>query len=175
MRPFPLDTVAAENPPRLIIRCPSPECSLQAGVALGDRLERGDVVALWGDLGAGKTLFTRGVARGLGVPESIPVTSPTFTLINEYEGRLPLYHLDLYRLSDLDELETLPWRDVLFGRGAALVEWPDRMGEELPEERWDIRITITGDESRILVVEPHGEARLRRLEKWLCDLPVESF
>lgn len=136
------------------------------GVSLGERAEPGDILALWGELGAGKTLLTRGLARGLGVPTQIPVTSPTFTFINEYEGRLHLFHLDLYRISHPDELETLPWREALFGDGVAVIEWPARLGNELPEGRWDVRIDVTGDESRSIVIEAWGAQQEERLEKW---------
>ncbi|MBC7360235.1 MAG: tRNA (adenosine(37)-N6)-threonylcarbamoyltransferase complex ATPase subunit type 1 TsaE [Desulfacinum sp.] len=119
-----------------------PEASHALGRAVGERLRAGDVVALWGELGAGKTFLAGGIARGLGVPEEIPITSPTFTIINEYEGRVRLYHLDLYRIGDVDELETLPWREALFGSGVAVVEWPERLGGYLPEERLDIHIEI---------------------------------
>ena len=78
---------------------PNEECSLRLGARIGAQVEAGDVLALWGELGSGKTLFARGIARGMGVPQQVPITSPTFTIVNEYEGRLRLYHLDLYRLA----------------------------------------------------------------------------
>lgn len=133
------------------------------GVRLGEHAEPGDILALWGELGAGKTLLTRGLARGLGVSPEIPVTSPTFTFINEYEGRLHLYHLDLYRVSHPDELETLPWKEALFGGGVAVIEWPARLGDELPDERWDVRIEVTGDETRSIVIEARGPREEERL------------
>lgn len=153
----------------LTIQSESEACSLELGRLLGERLEPGDVLALRGELGAGKTLLTRGIARGLGVPSEVRVTSPTFTFINEYDGRLRLYHLDLYRLGDIDELETLPWREALFGVGVAVVEWPERMEELLPEERWEIRINVTGDESRSVAIRPSGERNRKRLEAWVKD------
>jgi tRNA threonylcarbamoyladenosine biosynthesis protein TsaE len=143
----------------LTLHSDNEETSLDLGRRIGETLEPGDVLALWGELGAGKTLLTRGIARGLSIPPEIPITSPTFTFINEYEGRLHLYHLDLYRLTDLDELETLPWREALFGTGAAVIEWPERLGEWLPEERFDIRISITGEESRKITLTAHGERK----------------
>ena len=140
--------------------------SREFGRLLGERFEAGDVVALRGELGAGKTLFAGAIARGLGVPPEIPVTSPTFTLINEYDGRLHLYHLDLYRLGDPEELETLPWREALFGEGVAVIEWPDRMGPFLPEARWDIEIEVVGEESRSFTVRAHGVRNRARLDAW---------
>ena len=131
----------------------------------------GDILALWGELGAGKTFLARNIAHGLGVPPTIPVTSPTFTFINEYQGRLHLYHLDLYRLGDPDELDTLPWREALYGDGVAIIEWPERLGPYLPEERFDIRLTITDERSRSIEVIARGDVLCRRLMKW-SKLPL---
>lgn len=151
---------------QLTILSDGEDFSLEFGRVLGERLEPGDVLALWGELGAGKTLLAGGIARGLGVPPGIPVASPTFTLINEYEARLRLYHLDLYRLGDPDELETLPWREALFGGGVAVIEWPERMGSLLPEERWDICIAVTGEDSRTFTIRALGERNRARLDEW---------
>jgi tRNA threonylcarbamoyladenosine biosynthesis protein TsaE len=156
---------------KVTIFSPGEDFTVELGRRIGGKLEPGDVLALLGELGAGKTLFAGALARGLGVPDHIPVTSPTFTFINEYEGRLHLYHLDLYRLSDISELETLPWREALFGAGAAVVEWPERLGELLPELRWDIQLTITGDESREITITAWGEHNRKRLDAWRTELP----
>jgi tRNA threonylcarbamoyladenosine biosynthesis protein TsaE len=150
----------------LILDSPSEDFSLEVGRRIGERLQPGDILALWGELGAGKTLITRGIARGLGVPPEIPISSPTFTFMNEYDGRLHLYHLDLYRLTDPSELDTLPWREALFGQGVAVIEWPERLWDSLPEERWDLRLTIIGDESRKIVIIAHGKSRCKRLKDW---------
>ncbi len=147
----------------LVIESQSEEQTTAMGEVFGRFLEPGDVVALWGDLGAGKTFLTGALARGLGIPRSVPVTSPTFTLVNEYDGRLHLYHLDLYRLGDPSEMETLPWRDVLYGQGVAVIEWPDRLGELIPDDRWDVEIEILGDDERRLTVRPHGDRNVTRL------------
>jgi tRNA threonylcarbamoyladenosine biosynthesis protein TsaE len=145
------------------IESSSEELSAALGEAIGRILEPGDVVALWGELGAGKTFLTGSIARGLGIPPSIPITSPTFTLINEYEGRHHLYHLDLYRLSDPSEMDTLPWREVLYGDGVAVIEWPERLGDLIPTERWDIVIEILGDEERRFTIRAHGGRISERL------------
>lgn len=110
-----------------------------AGEALASRLRAGDVVAYLGGLGAGKTAFTRGLARGLGYEGR--VTSPTFTIVNEYEGRLPLFHFDLYRLGDEDELFDIGWEDYLNRGGVCAVEWSERFPGALPPET--IRVTIS--------------------------------
>ncbi|HIY21365.1 MAG TPA: tRNA (adenosine(37)-N6)-threonylcarbamoyltransferase complex ATPase subunit type 1 TsaE [Candidatus Flavonifractor merdigallinarum] len=126
------------------------------GAALAERLNAGDVVAFSGDLGAGKTAFTRGLARGLGVTER--VTSPTFTIVNEYEGgRLPLFHFDLYRLGSAEELFDIGWEDYLLRGGVCAVEWSENGADMLEHPiRVDIRrgeqdhqriITITEGES----------------------------
>lgn len=112
------------------IRTVSPEETMDLGEKIGRQLNGGEVICLTGDLGAGKTHFTKGVARGLGISET--VTSPTFTLINEYSGRLPLYHVDVYRLCDPDEAYDLGLEEYLYGDGVTLVEWPERVAELLP-------------------------------------------
>ncbi|MGD9506827.1 MAG: tRNA (adenosine(37)-N6)-threonylcarbamoyltransferase complex ATPase subunit type 1 TsaE [Syntrophobacteraceae bacterium] len=154
----------------LTLHSPNEAFSLELGLRIGKRLLPGDILALWGELGAGKTLLTRGIAQGLGIPPDVPITSPTFTFMNEYDGRLRLYHMDLYRLADVDELESLPWREALFGDGAAVMEWPERLEDQLPSERWDIRISITGEESREIVIAAHGDGPLRRIGEWASAL-----
>ena len=102
------------------------------GARLAERLRPGDVIALRGGLGAGKTAFTRGLARGLGIAE--PVTSPTYTIVNEYpQGRLPLFHFDMYRLRDADELFDLGWEDYLDRGGVCAVEWSENVWEALED------------------------------------------
>ena len=125
--------------------------------ALGARLARalgpGAVVAFTGDLGAGKTAFVRGLARGLGIPDR--VTSPTFTIVNEYEGgRLPLFHFDLYRLGCADELFDIGWEDYLARGGVCAVEWSERMEELL--EPGTIRVDLRrsgGEDQRVITIE----------------------
>ena len=102
------------------------------GASLAQRLGPGDVVAYRGDLGAGKTAFTRGLARGLGCTGR--VTSPTFTIVNEYEGQLPLFHFDLYRLGDEEELWDIGWEDSLSRGGVCAVEWSESFPEALPPD-----------------------------------------
>ena len=108
-----------------------------AGEALAARLEAGSVIAYAGDLGAGKTAFTRGLARGLGCRGR--VTSPTFTIVNEYEGNIPLFHFDLYRLGGEDELFDIGWEDYLVRGGVCAVEWSERAAGVLPPET----VTVT--------------------------------
>ena len=110
--------------------------------ALGEMLRVGDLVVLVGDLGAGKTTFAKGVARGLGVTE--PVTSPTFTIVQEYNGRVPIAHVDVYRLDRLQELHDLGFEEMLDAR-VVLVEWGDMIGPVLPGERLEVRLAMTDD------------------------------
>ncbi len=107
------------------------------GMALAKQLRAGSVIAYLGDLGAGKTAFTRGLAQGLGCTGR--VTSPTFTIVNEYEGTLPLFHFDMYRLNDADELFDIGWDDYLNRGGVCAVEWSERIRSELPTDT----ITVT--------------------------------
>ncbi|MBN6187701.1 tRNA (adenosine(37)-N6)-threonylcarbamoyltransferase complex ATPase subunit type 1 TsaE [Aneurinibacillus sp. BA2021] len=119
---------------------------------IGRLAEPGDVLTLSGDLGAGKTSFTQGLARGMGV--NGVVNSPTFTIIKEYMGRLPLYHMDVYRMED--ELEDLGFDEYFYGEGVTVVEWPQMIAEQLPEERCDIVITRGEGDERMLVFTAHG-------------------
>ena len=130
--------------------------------ALGARLARlllpGDVLVLEGDLGAGKSEFTRGIARGLGIEG--PVASPSFTILNVYdEGRIPLYHFDWYRLSGEDELYDMGLDEYLGGDGVAVVEWPSRCPEAVPEDHLLIRIIPVDETSREITLTPKGAFR----------------
>lgn len=121
-------------------RCPTPQAMRALGEALGHCLEAGDVVFLSGDLGAGKTCLTGGVAQGLG--DGGPVTSPTFQIMCVHDaGRIPLYHFDLYRLEDPQQLEDVGLIDVLEGDGACLIEWAELFADELGDERLEVRVT----------------------------------
>lgn len=126
--------------------------SVEGTIALGERLGRvaaaGDLVCLWGELGAGKTQLAKGMARGLGIEDTI--TSPTFILMNEYPGRLPLFHVDLYRLADAGDALAGGVIDDRQSDGLTVVEWPERMGGVLPTARLDIRIGGSGDEARAI-------------------------
>ena len=135
----------------------------ELGKRLAEKLKAGDVILLEGDLGAGKSEFARGVAKGLGVTET--VTSPSFTILNVYEsGKLPLYHFDWYRLESSEELYELGMDEYLGGNGIALVEWPTQCPDAVPEECLRIRITATGENSRQIEMEPCGGFRMITLE-----------
>ncbi len=125
------------------------EQTLKLGVRLGRLLEQPALILLQGDLGAGKSVLARGIARGLGVAPQVPITSPTFTLMNHYPARLPLYHFDLYRLSDPDELIELGFDEYAHGDGVALVEWPERLQEDHLEALWVHLKHQGGDRRRV--------------------------
>jgi tRNA threonylcarbamoyladenosine biosynthesis protein TsaE len=139
----------------------SVEETLNLGRILGEILEPGMTVGLIGPLGAGKTIFVKGMARGLGIKDL--VTSPTFILINEYEGRLPFYHIDAYRLKSAQELTCgLGADEIFYGPGVAAVEWADHIKEALPEEHLSINFTIQDKDKRNILITPRG-SRFRRL------------
>lgn len=123
------------------------------GQALVARLAPGTVVAFTGDLGAGKTAFVRGMARGLGISQR--VTSPTFTIVNEYQGRIPLFHFDMYRLPDADALFDIGWEDYLDRGGVCAVEWSENVADALERDTVRVDIRRGGEESRrVISVEP---------------------
>ena len=119
----------------------SPADTQALGEKLGQEAKAGQVYCQNGDLGVGKTVFTKGFAKGLGIEEHI--TSPTFTIINEYEGRLPLYHFDVYRIADEDEMEYTGYEDYFYGQGVCLVEWAELVKGLIPEDA--IWITVEKD------------------------------
>lgn len=126
----------------MIIESLNPEDTFKAGVELGRKAEPGQIYTLFGDLGVGKTVFTKGVAEGLGIKE--PVNSPTFTILQEYnEGRMPLYHFDVYRIADVEEMYEIGYEDYFFGEGVCIVEWAELISDLLPENV--INITIKKD------------------------------
>lgn len=116
----------------------SPEETERLGVDFAADLEPGTVVAFFGDLGSGKTTFIRGVCRGLNVTDR--VSSPSFTVINEYSGRLPVYHFDFYRIVSTDELWELGWEEYFYGQGVCLIEWADHVADFLPERRIEVHM-----------------------------------
>ncbi len=123
----------------------APEETFALGVQLGQEAQPGQVYCLEGDLGAGKTVFAQGFARGLGITGA--VSSPTFTILQSYEeGRLPFYHFDVYRIADIEEMDEIGYEDCFFGTGVSLVEWPGKICEILPEDA--IWITVEKDLER---------------------------
>lgn len=128
----------------LVYRAFSPCDTRRLGEALGKLLGPGDVVCIEGQLGAGKTVFVQGVAAGMGVRGR--VVSPTFTIIHEHPGKVPLYHIDAYRLEGVPDAESVGIEECLYGAGAVAIEWPERIRELLPEERLDVEIKMLVDD-----------------------------
>lgn len=143
------------------------EETAQLGRRLGTIAEQGDVILLYGDLGAGKTTLTQAIALGLSVPENQYVTSPSFGLMHEYSGRIPLYHMDFYRLSGEDDIEGAGLMDYIGGPGLSVIEWPDRLGSLRPVDRLDITLTATGETERRFLFHPFGTSWSARIEQLL--------
>lgn len=134
------------------------------GVRLASLLRPGDVLALVGELGTGKTRWVQGICLGLDVTE--PVVSPSFTLVNEYGGRWPVYHIDLYRLTDPAEVFTFGLEDYLYGSGISLIEWADRAREFLPTNYLTIELYHLEESKRRVVLRPHGRRFVSLLEEY---------
>jgi tRNA threonylcarbamoyladenosine biosynthesis protein TsaE len=143
----------------------SPQETYNFGKFLGENLQPGNLVALSGELGAGKTCLTQGIARGLGVPEEYLVASPTFTIINEYPGRLTLYHLDLYRLSGVRDLDEIGYEDCFNDHGVVVIEWAEKIKEVLPERSLFIAITYIDENRRKIVLTPNDGGIVRLIKE----------
>ena len=136
--------------------------TFELGRRIGETLQPGDIILLRGDLGAGKSVLARGLARGLGIDCAMP--SPTFTLMQPYEGRIPFYHFDLYRLEDPDEFYEAGLEEYAFGNGAAVIEWPD-CADLMPDTCFEVEINRgASDDERIITVTPMGDLLSRTAE-----------
>jgi len=131
--------------------------TIRIGKSIGSRLLPGDVVALVGELGAGKTQFIKGMATGIGVGKPTYISSPSFTLINEYPGRIPFYHIDLFRLEWEKEAEELGLEDYFQGKGITAIEWADKIPSFLPKEMLSIHIAYTGEKTRSIEILGKGK------------------
>lgn len=159
---------AREESAEIVTR--TPKETIQLGKDLGQLLRPGEVVALIGELGAGKTTLAKGIAVGAGVADEREVTSPTFVLVNEYQGRIPVYHADLYRLQEEIEVADLGWEEFIFGQGISLLEWAEKIPGILPEERIEVRISWVGPSERKFRISGKGAQakiilRLQRSQK----------
>ena len=141
----------------------SPEETQRLGTRLGKLAQLGDVFLLVGGLGTGKTCLTQGIAWGLGIKGY--ATSPSFVVINQYQGRLPLYHIDLYRLDHIEEVIELGLDDYLYGRGVCVVEWAEKALDVLPEERLLVEISFLSDTSRNITLKPIGQRYVEMLSQ----------
>ncbi len=152
------------SPPDWNCETHSVEETHRLGAGLGRALETGSVVALSGNLGAGKTHFTQGIADGLGIDRRL-VSSPTFSLIQEYAGRLPVFHFDTYRLKNIDEFLDLGFDEYLSLRGVCIIEWAERVAEVLPPDTLTIRLTATGETTRQFDWQAGGEISRQVLQR----------
>ena len=150
----------------------APEGTHELAAGLSPIAMAGDLLCLWGELGAGKTVFAKGFGRGLGVAGTI--SSPSFVLMAEYPARLPLFHLDLYRLADAGDVIGGGLLDERQAEGVTLIEWPDRLGPALPAGRLDVRIEGAGDGERRIFLVAHGERAARYLDaaQPFCQAPT---
>ena len=143
----------------------SPQCTLRLGGVLARYLRRGDIICLIGNLGAGKTLFTKGVARGLGF-NAMDVLSPTFILIRAYQAKhMPVYHFDLYRLLDEREVLGVGYEEYFYGDGVTVIEWADKLKTLLPQEYLEVKISLQGETQRTFRCKAHGVRYVALLEK----------
>lgn len=133
------------------------EETIELGRKIGRLLTKGDVIAMQGTLAAGKTTITKGIAESLGVTDTI--TSPTFCLISEYSGKMPLYHMDVYRLDGDEDFINLGTDDMIYGDGVSIIEWSEKIMDELPKKTIILKLEPQEDGSRIITIEnwPHGE------------------
>lgn len=135
------------------------EETIALGKKIGNLLQKGDVIAMQGTLAAGKTTITKGIAQALGIKETI--TSPTFCLISEYEGKMPLYHMDVYRLEGGEDFVNLGTDDMIYGEGVSIIEWSEKIMDELPKKTIILKLEPQEDGSRIITIDnwPHGEIK----------------
>jgi len=138
------------------------------GRIIGKLLTAGDIIALIGDLGTGKTCITQGIARGLGISESYAITSPTFTLINEYPGRHVLYHFDVYRLQGSNDLEDMGYEEYFYGKGVSVIEWAEKITDIIPESAITICITFLDENTRRIEISA-PEKRMEEISSALSE------
>ncbi len=151
----------------------SPEQTWRTGRMFGKLLNAGDTVCLYGDLGAGKTNFTYGIAQGLEVQEQY-ITSPTYTFVNEYQGRVPLYHIDLYRLKEPGELEGIGFEEYLESDGVTVIEWAELAEDELPDEYLSVYFSSIDEKSREIGFFAEGERYEKLLDRLKHELHTDS-
>ena len=140
------------------------EETIHLGRKIGKLLKQGDVVALIGNLGAGKTVIANGLCEGLGVKEDY-ITSPAYTIINQYDGKVPVYHIDLYRLNDSRELYNIGWDEYIYGNGTCIIEWANKAGEMLPEKYLMVNMEVTGNEKRKITLQAKDASYKNLLER----------
>ncbi|MBO4440002.1 MAG: tRNA (adenosine(37)-N6)-threonylcarbamoyltransferase complex ATPase subunit type 1 TsaE [Spirochaetaceae bacterium] len=141
----------------MTVKTQTAEETIKLGEKIGSYLKAGDVLAMRGTLAAGKTTITKGIARALGIEETI--TSPTFTIVSEYEGKLHLYHIDVYRLDSSEDFVNLGSDEMLYGNGVSIIEWSEKVQSEIPKKAITISLEANADDSRTITIEnwPYGD------------------
>ena len=147
----------AEDSDFIIVITDKPEETEEVGKVLGSHLGPGDIVSLIGELGSGKTCFPRGIACGLGIEKTVPIVSPTFTLINEYPGKTPLFHFDLYRIEESERIFDLGYYEYFYGKGVAVIEWGEKVTNLLPDEYFLVLFSSAFDERREIKIKGQGK------------------
>jgi tRNA threonylcarbamoyladenosine biosynthesis protein TsaE len=147
-----------------IITC-SPKETAHLGNCIGEVIREGDILALSGELGSGKTCFTGGLASGLGISDQYPITSPTFTLINEYTGRCKLYHFDVYRLQGYEDLDDLGYEEYFSGKGVLVIEWAEKIDQVIPDDAFRIYFEYIDENKRKIVIS----GLKQRLDEFIID------
>ena len=137
--------------------------TLLLGKRIARHLRKGDIICLFGDLGSGKTVLTKGIAQGLGI-EKKDVLSPTFVLMRQYEGRIPVFHFDLYRVGDAGEILDLGYEEYLFDNGVSVIEWADRLGKLTPDAYLKVRLDVVGQDRRKITITASGQ-RYKTVER----------
>ena len=148
----------------ITIKTTSVKETIAIGKKLGKLMSPGDVIYLTGELGAGKTCFVKGIAEGLGI-RGKDITSPTFIIINEYKGKIPLYHIDLYRIGVIDDLRDIGMDEIVYGKGVTAIEWAERIKDVLPDERLDITLKWVDDKTRSIEIRAFGHHHKEILDK----------
>jgi tRNA threonylcarbamoyladenosine biosynthesis protein TsaE len=143
------------------------EHTLALGRRLGAALSGGDIVAIKGELGAGKTVLVRGICEGLGLKQR--TRSPSYTFMNRYRGPVDVYHIDLYRVGSLEDLATLGWEEAVRDDSVALIEWAERLGPLLPEASMEVHIAVTGEEARRIRFTPHTDEHAKVIDEILAE------
>jgi len=136
----------------------SPADTLHIGRIIGETLTGGEILGLTGELGTGKTCLTQGIAQGMGIAERYYITSPTFTLVNEYPGRIPLYHMDVYRLAGSVDLEDMGYEEYFYGNGVVVIEWAEKVADILPPEALFIHLEHAGGDTRRMEISCESDA-----------------
>jgi tRNA threonylcarbamoyladenosine biosynthesis protein TsaE len=147
----------------------TPDETQKLGKTIGKWIEHPLVIGLTGDLGSGKTAFVQGLAEGLEVPGDYYITSPTFTLINEYPGRLPLFHIDLYRLDGISDLEDIGLDELLYGQAVIAIEWAEKISDGLPIEHLTMTFEITDDDYRRISLIAYGHSGVNLIKTLECS------